>query len=168
MVEDKEIDIGSGIVFGQVKSFCYLGDAISAGGGAEDASRNRVRSGWAKFHELGCVLKDRGASLRLEGKFYNACVQKALLHGTETWPMKMEDAQRLERAEKAMVRWMCGVSLKDRCKSEVLLKRLGIESVTDVMRRGRLRWYGHVERKNDEDWTSKCRYIEVEGKRRKG
>jgi hypothetical protein len=69
--------------------------------------------------------------------------------------MKMEDVQCLERAET----WF---------KSEVLWKRLGIESVTDVMRRGRLRWYGHVERKNDEDWTSKCRYIEVEGKRRKG
>jgi hypothetical protein len=166
MVEDKKINIGSGIVLEQVKSFCYLGDVISAGGGAEDTSRNRVRSGWAKFHELGCVLKGRGASLSLKGKFYNACVQKALLYGTETWPMKLEDVQRLERAEKAMVRWMCGVSLKDRCKSEVLLKRLGIESVTDVMRRGRLRWYGHVERKNDEDWTSKCPYIEVEGKRK--
>jgi hypothetical protein len=48
------------------------------------------------------------------------------------------------------------------------LKSLGIESVTDVMRRGRLRWYGHVERKSDEDWTLKCQYIEVEGKRRNG
>jgi hypothetical protein len=52
MVEDKDINIGSGIVLAQVKSFCYLGDVISAGGGAEDTSRNRVRSGWAKFHEL--------------------------------------------------------------------------------------------------------------------
>jgi hypothetical protein len=45
MVEDKEIDIGSGSVFGQVKSFCYLGDAISAGGGAEDASRSKEQMG---------------------------------------------------------------------------------------------------------------------------
>jgi hypothetical protein len=52
MVEDKEIDIESGIVLEQVKSFCYLGDVSSAGGGAEDASRNRVKSGRAKFHEL--------------------------------------------------------------------------------------------------------------------
>jgi hypothetical protein len=53
--------------------------------------------------------------------------------------MNMEDVQLLQRAEKAMVRWMFGVFSKDRCKSEILLKRLGIESVTDVMRRGRLR-----------------------------
>ena len=45
-----------------------------------------------------------------------------------------------------MVRWMCGVSLKDRRKSEELQRQLGSECVVDVMRRGRLRWYGYVER----------------------
>src|SRR2546425_5281470 len=29
--------------------------------------------------------------------------------------------------------------------------------------RGRLRWYGHVERKNADDWVSKCRKLEVVG-----
>ena len=160
--------MGSGVVLEQVKSFCYLGDVIGAGGGAEDASRNRVKCGWAKFHDLGCILKGRGASWSIKGKFYRSCVQKTLLHGTETWPAKVEDMQRLERAEKSMVRWMCGVSLKNGCKSEDLLQRLGVESITSVMRRGRLRWYGHVERKPSKDWTSKCRYVEVEGKCGKG
>ena len=141
---------------------------IDADGGAEDAARNRVKCGWAKFHDLGCVLKGRGASWNTKGKFYRSCVQKTLLHGTETWPAKMEDIQRLERAEKSMVRWMCGVSLKKGCRSEDLLQRLGVENIASVMKRGRLRWYGHVERKPDNDWTSKCRYVEVEGKRRKG
>lgn len=168
LVDKKEIDLGSGVVLEQVKSFCYLGDVIGAGGGAEDASRNRVKCGWAKFHDLGCVLKGRGASWSIKGKFYRSCVQKTLLHGTETWPAKMEDMQRLERAEKSMVRWMCGVSLKKGCRSEDLLQRLGVESITSVMRRGRLRWYGHVERKPNTDWTSKCRYVEVEGKCGKG
>ena len=49
-------------------------------------------------------------------------------------------------------------------KSEDLLQRLGVESITSVMRRGRLRWYGHVERKLNKEWTSKCRYVEVDGK----
>ena len=42
------------------------------------------------------------------------------------------------------------------------MQRLGVESITSVMRRGRLRWYGHVERKPSKEWTSKCRYVEVE------
>ena len=28
----------------------------------------------------------------------------------------------------------------------------------EVVRRGRLRWFGHVERKADEDWVKKCQY----------
>ena len=35
------------------------------------------------------------------------------MYGAETWPMKVEDGPRLERAERMMVRRMCGVMLKD-------------------------------------------------------
>ena len=31
------------------------------------------------------------------------------------------------------------------------------------MRRGRLRWFGHVERKEVDDWVSACRSLEVVG-----
>ena len=29
--------------------------------------------------------------------------------------------------------------------------------VADVVRRGRLRWFGHLERKSVDDWVSACR-----------
>jgi len=40
-----------------------------------------------------------------------------------------------------------------------LLDRLGIVSVAEVVWKGRLRWYEHVERKDVEDWVSKCRRL---------
>ena len=63
-----------------------------------------------------------------------------------------------------MVRWMCGVSLKDRRRSEDLCNLLGINCVADVVRRGRLRWFGHLERKSVDDWVSACRGLVVEGR----
>ena len=36
------------------------------------------------------------------------------------------------------------------------------------MRRGRLRWFGHLERRSVEDWVSACRKVEVAGERCKG
>ena len=50
----------------------------------------------------------------------------------------------------------------DRKASAELLSRLDIESVSVVVRRNRLRWFGHVEREQPDDWVSACRHIEVE------
>ena len=51
---------------------------------------------------------------------------------------------------------MCGVSVEDRRTSEDLRK---------LVRGGRLRWYGHVKRKSDEEWVNKCMEYRVEGRR---
>ena len=64
--------------------------------------------------------------------------------------------------------WMSGVTLKDRRTSVELKQGLGIESVDRVVSHGRLRWYGHVERKNADDWVSECRNLEMVGGIRKG
>src|SRR2546425_12874515 len=114
------------------------------------------------------LLTASGASLRVKGKIYRACVQRVLVYGSETWPMKVDDMQRFERTENSMVRWMSGVSLKDKRSSEDLRRGLGIVGVDRVVRRGRLRWFGHVERKEAGDWVSKCRNLEMVGGVRKG
>jgi len=67
-----------------------------------------------------------------------------------------------------MVRWMCGVTLKDRKSSRDLLDRLGVEDIVNVARRGRQMWFGHVERKSRDDWVKICRDLVVDGARRKG
>ena len=64
-----------------------------------------------------------------------------------------------------MLRWMCGVSLPDRRKSEEWRKLVGVQPITTVIRSGRLRWYGHVMRKSDEDWVKKYLEYTVEGRR---
>jgi len=65
------------------------------------------------------------------------------VYGSETWAMKEEDMYRLERAERIMVKSMSGVSLREERYSDEFLGRLGIVSVADVVRKGRLCWYGH-------------------------
>ena len=62
--------------------------------------------------------------------------------------MEAENLHGLERAERIMVRWMLGVSLKDRRCSMDLYSLLGVQSVGDVVKHGRLRWFGHMERES--------------------
>ena len=146
-----ECVLGNGEKVEVVEKFCYLGDVIGKGGGAEESSRARVRCVWGKFMELKMLLTARGASLRVKGKIYRACVQRVLVYGSETWAMKVDDMQSLRRTENNMVRRMSGVTMKNRRSCEELRQGLGVESVESVVSRGRLRWYGHVEHKTAAD-----------------
>ena len=75
---------------------------------------------------------------------------------------------RLERAEKMMIRWMCGVTLRNGKTSEEIRNRLSIVSVSDLVRQGRLGWFGHVERKDAADWVSTRRNMAVSRERGRG
>ena len=37
--------------------------------------------------------------------------------------------------------------------------RFGVRSVAEVVRHGRLRWFGHLERKSGDDLVSACRNV---------
>ena len=67
-----------------------------------------------------------------------------------------------------MVRWMCSVQVKDRVPSKELRERLGIDDIILILQQNRLRWYGHVLRKEDTDWVKKCMEYEVDGCKPKG
>lgn len=71
--------------------------------------------------------------MTLKGKFSVMCVQRVVIYVSGTWPLTAEELRRLERTDSMMIRWMFGVTLKDRCKSEKLRKRLVIEDATDVI-----------------------------------
>jgi len=61
-----------------------------------------------------------------------------MLHGSETWPARKENVVALQR---------------DRSPSKELRERLGIDDIALVLQQNRLRWYGHVLRKDDDDWV---------------
>ena len=82
--------------------------------------------------------------------------------------MKQENLPSLERTERMKARWICGVSLKDRKRTVDLYSLLGVQSVADEVRRGRLRWFGHLECKSVDDWVSACRNVELAGVRCRG
>ena len=50
----------------------------------------------------------------------------------------------------------------------ILHNLLGVQSVDEVVRRGRLSWFGHLERKSVDDWVLVCRKVEMAGARCKG
>ncbi len=47
--------------------------------------------------------------------------------------------------------------------NDELRDRTGLECISVVMQRGRLRWFGHVERMEKGNWVRRVRSMNVEG-----
>ena len=74
-----------------------------------------------------------------EGRVYASCVRNTMTYGSETRPLLVDVGLKFERAEMLMIRWMCGISLKDRRPNEELKMLVGVEPITTYIRGGRLR-----------------------------
>ena len=144
----KEVEV-DGHKLDVVSQFCYLGDMLSSGGGCELAATVRCKTAWGKFRELIPILTNRHIALPTRGRIYSTCVRSAMLHGSETWATASSTLNRLRRNDRAMIRWMCRVRPHDEVSSETLLSKLNIKCIDDVVRAGRMRWFGHVERSSN-------------------
>jgi len=138
---------------------------LSVDGDADAAVEARIRIGWNKFRQLVPLLTNKDVSLIMKGTLYCSCVRSSMLHGNETWSVRKENVVALQQAEMRMVRWMCRVKLKDRLSSKELRERLDVDDIALVLQQNRLCWYGHVLRKDDDDWVKKCMEHEAEGSR---
>ena len=70
-------------------------------------------------------------------RVYRTCVQSVMVYASENWAVRVEEEPRMERKENVVLRWMCGVTLRDKVRKVVrdkipsveLRRRLGIEGV---------------------------------------
>jgi len=69
---------------------------------------------------------------------------------SEMWLFKGENELALHQTEVRMIRWMCGVKLRDELSCVELRQCIGIEDIVKVVQRNRLRC-GHVLRKDEDD-----------------
>ena len=88
----------------------------------------------------------------IKGQIYRTCVSPVMTYGLETWVVRSVEKSILRRAEKRMLRMLCGVQLADGVSTKELMVRLGLDcTIVEVVRQGSLRWLGHVVRKEDDD-----------------
>ena len=90
---------------------------------ANAAVEARIKIVWNKFRQLVPLLTNKDVLLIMRGRLYSSCVRSSMLHGSEAWPVRKENVVALQRAEMRMVRWMCGIKLKDRLASKELRER---------------------------------------------
>lgn len=165
--EGVEVLIGDRIV-PRTDKFKYLGSIIQKEGEIEDDVTHRIKAGWLRWRAASGVMCDKKVPLKLKGKFYRAAIRPAMLYGSECWAVKKALECKLEAAEMRMLRWSCGRTMLDRIPNEVFRNELEVAPFSAKAREGRLRWFGHVRRRQAEAPVRRVDSVSVVGVRRRG
>ena len=78
-------------------------------------------------------------------------IRPVLLYGAECWTVRKKEEQVLEKTEMKMLRRIKGVTLRDKVKSVGIRKELGVNSIQEKVREMRIRWYGHMQRMDENE-----------------
>nr|XP_043638031.1 uncharacterized protein LOC122609035 [Erigeron canadensis] len=114
------------------------------------------------------VMCDKRIPLKVKGKFYRVAIRPAMLYGLECWAMTKAQVVRVEVAEMRMLRWTCGKTLAERIPTGVFRAELEVGTIINKLREERLRWFGHVRRRDETTPRRRADSINVDGIRRRG
>jgi hypothetical protein len=157
-----------GITLPVCSDFRYLGSLLQCNGDIDRDVKNRISAGWMKWRQVTGTICDARMPLRLKGKIYKTIIRPVVMYGSECWAAKVTDETRMHVTEMRMLRWMCGVTRVDRIRNEYVRGSLKVAPIAEKLRANRLRWYGHVMRRDDSHVTRRVLSMNVEGCKRRG
>ena len=133
----------------KVKEFVFLGSVVP------DCSadvKRRIALASSAFGRLRkTVWNNRIISKELKARLYKALILPIAIYASETWTLRYEDTCKLETFEMRCLRAILGVTLRDRTSNGKVRSSLQItNTITEVIKKKRLRWFGHVTRKPPE------------------
>ena len=99
---------------------------------------------------------------------YKTVVRPATMDGAETFAVKTAQEKKLDVAEMRTLRWMSGVTKLDRIRNERIKGTTKVGEISKKVQESRLKWHGHVLRREDEYVGKRVMGMEVPGKRRRG
>ncbi|KAK3508146.1 hypothetical protein QTP70_015345 [Hemibagrus guttatus] len=152
----------------KVQEFKYLGSTVQSNGECGKEVKKRVQAGWNGWRKVSGVLCDRKISARIKGKVYRTVVRPAMLYGLETVSLRKRQESELEVAELKMLRFSLGVTRLDRIRNEYIRGTAHVGRLGDKVREARLRWFGHVQRRESEYIGRRMLDMKLPGRRQRG
>ncbi|KAK3550945.1 hypothetical protein QTP70_010120 [Hemibagrus guttatus] len=152
----------------KVQEFKYLGSTVQSNGECGKEVKKRVQAGWNGWRKVSGVLCDRKISARIKGKVYRTVVRPAMLYGLETVSLRKRQESELEVAELKMLRFSLGVTRLDRIRNEYIRGTAHVGRLGDKVSEARLRWFGHVQRRESEYIGRRMLDMELPGRRQRG
>ena len=155
-----------GEVIKSVDGFKNLGSTLKVDGSEKRKVTRRIQAGWKNWREVLGVLCDRRKPVKLKGKVYKTVVRPAMMYGMEAAPIKKVNEKRMNVSEMKMLRWMSRVTGRDIIPNTQI--KGTVAELSKKLQEARLRWYGHVLRRDDEVVERRMMDMELQGRRGRG
>ena len=119
-----------------------------------ESLNKRTQCGWNNWRKISGVLCDKRVPPHVKGMIHKMIVQPAMLYGVETVLVTSSQVKKREVTDMKMCRWACSHTLRDHVRNENIKEGLKVASITERCRKARLRWFGHVRRR-DQDYVGR-------------
>ena len=118
---------------------------------------------------LNMLWRRRNLSKEAKVGMFEGIVEPSLLYGSETWVMNKSERKKIEAVEMDCLRSICDLRRLDRVPNTEVHRRSGKEvTVGAKMDQSVLRWFGHVERMDEERLMRRVYQSDGEGTKRRG
>ncbi len=113
---------------------------------------------------LAGVMKGRNVSMDVKRGLRKSILLPTLTYGSENWTWNGAQQSRVRAVVMSYLRGACGVSRWDGLSNASVYERCGIIGhgsgvgcgVVEWVKRSTLRWFGHIERMENEEFVKKC------------
>ena len=156
-----------GLQVGSVEEFVFLGSVVP--GTSSDIKRRIALASQAFGRLRASIWSERRISKAMKVRIYKALILPIATYASETWTLKSEDIDKLEVFEMRCLRAILGISTIQRLRNTAIRKTLNItNTISEVITQRRLKWFGHVVRRPDENYVSKAFRQDLQGRRSRG
>ena len=135
-----------------VNNFVYLGSSVPDT--TKDIER-RIALALTAFGRLRkSIWSNRDILLKLKLRLYRALILPIATYASETWALTNTDEKKLLVFEMQCLRSILGVSRLNRIRNEEIRRITGSEkTIIEMIKEKRLKWFGHVCRKETDYWV---------------
>ena len=141
---------------------------MERGRGAESDITNRINKARGSFLKLREVWSARKIKLATKMKLFNAVVKSAVLYSSECWAMTKTLEKRLQVFQQKCLRRILKIFWPNGLTNEEVLQRTGQKDIAIEVKERRLRWFGHVLRREDDHLSREAVFWRAGGRRRRG
>jgi hypothetical protein len=137
--------------------YIYLGRLMNPTNELLPELHRRRRAAWSAFNNIK-LATDHITCRKIRAQIFDSHVLPALCYGSEQWTLTKALENRLRVTHASLERRLVGITLTEQREKGIHGKDIReLSKVTDPLKhvlRNKLRWAGHVARRNDNRWTT--------------